>query len=93
MFLTTVKLRGKSSKRKEIVQTLHELSDRMKGDDSCVKADLYQDIDNKDTLYFLEEWQTRKSMDKQNKSEFCAVLLGMDSLLVESLEIIRAEII
>lgn len=70
--------------------TLQELSNRMKSDDGCVKADLYQDINDEDILYLLEEWQSRGSLHEHRESEFAAVIRGMSSLLVDSVEIKQA---
>lgn len=90
MILTTIKIHGRSEKRKEIVQTIKALSEQLAQDNGCMKADLYQDLDDKDTLYFLEEWLTRKDLDKYKTSKSLAVLLGLETLLTESLEIKHA---
>ncbi|GAB6193602.1 putative quinol monooxygenase [Desulfocastanea catecholica] len=87
MILTTIKLHGRAEKRKEIIQTLRELANQLAEEEGCLKAEIYQDIDNKDRLYFMEEWQTRKDLDKYKKSRSLAVILGLESLLVEELEI------
>ncbi len=93
MFLTTVKLHGLPAKRKEIILTLQELAKRMKSVSGCSKADLYQDVLDKNKLYFLEECPIGPGLEQDTKSEFAAVLRGMQSLLAESVEIIQAKII
>ena len=90
MILTTIRVHGKTSKRKEIVQTIKDLADKTAKDKGCLKADLYMDMEDKDTLYFLEEWNTKRDLEKYKTSKSLAVLLGVEALLVESLEIKHA---
>lgn len=87
MILTTIRLNSRPQKRKEIIQTLRDLADQMENEQGCLKAELYQDIEKQDTLYLMEEWQTRQDLEKYKKSRSLAVLLGLETLLVESLEI------
>jgi quinol monooxygenase YgiN len=90
MILTTIKVHGQSAKRKEIIQTINELAGRMAEDKGCLKADLYIDIEDKDTFYFMEEWSTQDDLEKYKNSRSLSVLLGLETLLVESLEIKHA---
>ena len=90
MILTTIKVHGQPAKRKEIIQTINELADQMAEEEGCLKADLYNDLEDKDTFYFMEEWSTKKDLDKFQNSRSLSVLLGLESLLVESLEIKHA---
>jgi quinol monooxygenase YgiN len=90
MILTTIKVHGQTAKRKEIIQTIRELAGRMTEDKGCLKANLYMDLEDKDTLYFMEEWRTRSDLEKYKNSKSLTVLLGLESLLVEGLEIKHA---
>ena len=90
MILTTIKVHGQPNKRKEIIQTIHALAGEMIQDEGCFKADLYQDVEDHDILYFMEEWLTIKDLNKYKKSRSLAVLLGLETLLMESLEIKHA---
>ena len=90
MILTTIKVHGQSAKRKEIIQTINELAGRLADDEGCLKADLYVDIDDNDTFYFMEEWSTQVDLEKYKKSKSLSVLLGLESLSVEGLEIKHA---
>lgn len=90
MIITTIKIRGRAETRKEIAQTIKGLTEQLTKDGGCVKADLYQDLDDKDTFYFMEEWQTRKALEKHKTSKYMAVLFGLETLLAESVEINHA---
>ncbi len=90
MIVTTIKIHGLSQKRREILQTIKGLADQVVKDGGCTKADFYQDIENKDIFYLMEEWQTVDDLEKFLKSRSLAVLLGLDNLLAERLEIKHA---
>ena len=87
MIITTIKIQGNPAKRKEIVLTVEGLTEKMRKSAGCLRADLYQDLENKDTFYILEEWQTIKDLENYKASKSMAVLLGTEPLLTGALEI------
>jgi quinol monooxygenase YgiN len=87
MIITTIKIHGLPQKRKEILQTIKGLVDQMAKDDGCKRADLYRDLYDRDVFYIMEEWKTVSDLEKHKKSKSLAILFGLESLLVESLEI------
>ena len=87
MIMTTIKLPGISGKRREIIQTIQGIINQSAENKGCLKADLYQGIDDKDILYFNEEWQTEKDLEEFKASKFMAVLKGLGPLLEEPLKI------
>ncbi len=90
MIITTIKILCRQGKRKEIVQTIKGLTEQLIKERGCVKADLYQDLDDQDTLYFAQEWQTIGDLEKHKTSKFLAVLLGLETLLAASVEVKHA---
>jgi quinol monooxygenase YgiN len=80
-------MKGRSDKRKEIVQTLNGISDQIRLKKGCLNAKNYQDIDNEDIFYLVEEWETQQDMDDFMKSHLFAALLGIQTILVEKPEI------
>ena len=91
MIITTIKIHGLKQKRKEIFQTLTELVDEMPAKQAgCLRANLYEDLENKDIHYLMEEWATRKDLEDYRKSGSLAVLLGLEALLVEEIDIKHA---
>ena len=63
MIITTIKIHGRARNRKEIVQTIKGLMEQLTKDGGCVKADLFQDLDDEDTFYLMEEWQSKKILE------------------------------
>lgn len=70
-------------KQKELVQTLLSMVGSMEKDVNCLSYALFCNIEDKNLLSLLEEWKTRKALDRHLKSEMFGVLLGTRSLLNE----------
>ena len=68
-------------KQKELVQTILSMIGPMEKGAGCLSYALFCNIENKNLLNLLEEWQTRKDLDRHLKSEKFSVLLGAKSLL------------
>lgn len=68
-------------KQKELVQTILSMIGPMEKEAGCLSYALFCNIENKNLLNLLEEWQTRKDLDRHLKSEMFSVLLGAKSLL------------
>lgn len=90
MLLTTIRIHGRPEKRKEIMQAIRGLVVKVAREKGCLKVNIYQDIEDKDTLYLFEEWQTMDDLENYKKSNTLSVLLGLESLLSESLQIKHA---
>ena len=84
MIITTIKILCRKGKKKEIVQTIKGLTEQLIKEVGCVKADLYQDLDDQDTFCFTQEWQTRGGLEKHKTSKSLVVLLGLETLPAES---------
>jgi len=74
-------------KQKELEQTLLSMVGPMEKEAGCLNYALFCDIENKNLLSLVAEWQTRKYLDHHLKSEMFGVLLGTKSLLKEPHEI------
>lgn len=90
MIITIIKIHSRAQNKKEIVQTIRDLTVQLIKEGDCVKADLYQDLDDQNTLYFFVEWQSREALEKYKTSKSPAVLLGLETLLADSVEINHA---
>jgi len=70
-------------KQKELVQTLLSMIEPMEKEAGCLSYALFCNMEDKNLLNLLEEWQTRKELDQHLRSEIFGVLLGTKSLLIE----------
>lgn len=87
MILTIIKMHGRSTKRKEILQTVKELDNLVSQQEGCVGAGYYEDLDNIDIHYILEEWESRQDLERYMRSKSYNALLGIEALLTQPLQI------
>lgn len=83
MFISSIRMKGRSDKRKEIIQTLSGISYQVRRKKGCLNAKSYQAIDDKDAFYLVEEWRTQQDMEEYMSSKLFAALLGIKTILVE----------
>ncbi len=81
MIIVRISMQVLADKQKEVVQTLLSLMAPMEKESGCLSYAFLSDIENKNILYVLEEWETRKKLDNHLKSDLFGVLLGIKSLL------------
>lgn len=86
MITTKIKLHFHSKNRKEVSQTLDRLSMQDLKAEGCRKAEVWRDVDDKNILYFVEEWASDKALEKHKRSKTMGVLFGLQYLLVEGLQ-------
>ena len=70
-------------KQKELLQTLSSIIWPMGMEPGCLAYAAFCDIEDKNLLVLLQEWQTRKDLDHHLRSEMFGVLMGTRSLLNE----------
>jgi quinol monooxygenase YgiN len=71
-------------KQKEVVQTLLSLMSPMKREVGCLSYALLCDMEDKNMLYVLQEWESREELNHHLKSDMFGILLGTKSLLYHS---------
>ena len=81
MIVVRISINVLPEKQKELVQTILSMIGPMEKEAGCLSYALFCNIENKNLLNLLEEWQTRKDLDRHLKSEMFSVLLGAKSLL------------
>lgn len=93
MIIATVKMKGRDDKRREIMQTITGIADQVKQCKGCVGAHCYQDLNDQNTFYHIQEWQSRQELDEHLSSKLFSALLGLKTILAESpeVEVLRRE--
>ena len=59
----------------------------MKRIEGCVDTRIYQDTDDENIFFLVEEWQQQRHLDNHIKTKLFAALLGIKVLLVKKPEI------
>ncbi|MCF8028009.1 MAG: antibiotic biosynthesis monooxygenase [Desulfobacteraceae bacterium] len=81
MIIVRISMQVLAEKQKEVLQTLLSLMAPMEKEPGCLGYALLSDIKDKNTLYVLEEWESRQKLNNHLKSDLFGVLLGIKSLL------------
>ena len=81
MILVTIKIAVRSTKQKELAQTLCALAGRVRKEAGCVSSAFYCDVEKVNALCVLEEWATQADLDTHLRSDNFHVLLGAVKLL------------
>jgi len=68
-------------KQKEVVQTLQSMMSPMERQAGCLSYSLLCDLEDRNLLCVLEEWESRKELDHHLKSDIFGALMGTRSLL------------
>ena len=55
--------------------------------DGCRDTKIYQDMDDENTFFMVEEWQKQRQLDDHMKSSLFSALLGIKGLLTKEPEI------
>lgn len=87
MYVSSIRMKGRPGKRKEIIQTINGVLDQLKLKTGCLDVASYQDLADENIFYVVEEWQTEQDMNEYLHSKLFAVLLGIKAILVEMPEV------
>jgi quinol monooxygenase YgiN len=83
MIVVRITMNVLPEKQKELVQTLLSMMGSMEKETGCLSYALFGNIEDKNLLNLLQEWETRKDLDHHLGSQLFGVLLGTKSLLCE----------
>ena len=83
MIVVKITMNVLPEKQKELVQTLLSMIGSMEAEAGCLSYALFCNMEDKNLLNLLEEWQTRKALNQHLRSDMFGVLLGTKSLLIE----------
>ena len=87
MITATIKLHGRPEKRREILLTIKGLVNQLNKGTNCNQVKLYQEIDDEDTFFLVEDWANGHDLDEYLTSQLFKVLLGVQPILEDPLEI------
>jgi len=83
MIVAAVTLKGRQDKRREIMQTISGIADQVRRCEGCFGVNCYQDINDRNVFYYVQQWRSREDLDGHLNSKLFAALLGIKSILAE----------
>jgi len=87
MILTHIKMNVRPEKRKELWQTISSIVQEVRRENGCVDSTFYQNAENENDFFVVEEWETRQELDEYLRSAGFTVMMGAGSLLSRPPEI------
>ena len=75
-------------KRKEVMQTLLSMIEPTGQEKGCLGYQVFQNIEDKNSVSIIGEWETREDLDCHMRSDRFGILLGTKSLLKEKQEVL-----
>lgn len=59
----------KEEKMSEVLGIIKELIEETRKEEGCIKYELFQDLQNKGVITFIEEWENMETLQKHMNSE------------------------
>ena len=77
MVVVTFKLHGNPGKQLEISQSVKGIAAKVKKLDGCIDTKVYQDVDDENIYFLVEEWENQLKLDDYMKTSLFSALLGI----------------
>jgi len=79
MIISTLRIVTAPKSRAEVIRTLTAQLGPLRVQPGCLRCDLYQDIENRETITLVEEWESQVDLDLRLRSEeYRAVLAAIE---------------
>jgi quinol monooxygenase YgiN len=92
LYIASVFLRVRPSKRPEVLSAIRQLMRSMRGSPACEMCRFLGSADDENTFVLTCEWSTQEALDELLKSKEFQVLRGMRMLLQKDTELILDEV-
>jgi quinol monooxygenase YgiN len=69
MVISTLRIVTAAKSRAQVVRTLIAQLGPLRVQPGCLRCDLYQDIENRETVTLVEEWESQAELDHRLRSE------------------------
>jgi quinol monooxygenase YgiN len=87
MIFVRIKLHVRPEKELEFTQTLLSIVEPARKEVGCISYSFYRNVEDNYCYYLLEEWKSKKDLNRHMVTTRFRVLLGLKSLLSKPLQI------
>jgi len=87
MLTVIISMTAHPEKCLELKQTLLALIEPTRKEKGCLRCDVFEDIENENSFFVVEHWETQTDLDGHQESDRFAVLMGARSLLSSEPEV------
>jgi quinol monooxygenase YgiN len=87
LVIILIKMKVLPVKRRELLQTLNSIAKQVRNESGCLKAVVFQNVEDDNELLLIEEWSTQKDSDTHLDSDLFTILRGARVLMRQPPEI------
>ena len=77
MIILTLRLMVSDKRREDFMNSAKLILGPTRIQSGCMSCRLYQDLDEPDAVYLVEEWESREKLDRHFNSEQCRIMLSL----------------
>ena len=77
MITVTLRMKVSDKRRREIINSARLILGPTSFQSGCISCRLYQDLDEPDGVFLVEEWESREKLDRHFNSEQCRIILSL----------------
>jgi quinol monooxygenase YgiN len=84
MIIVTLRMKVPGERRKDFLDSARLILGPTKVQPGCISCGFYQDLNDADTALYVEEWESRESLEHHIKSNPYRIILSLMDLCRES---------
>jgi quinol monooxygenase YgiN len=77
MITVTLRMKVSHKRRQDFMNSARLILGPTRIKPGCISCRLYQDLDEPDAVFLMEEWESREKLDRHLKSEQCRIILSL----------------
>lgn len=77
MITVTLRLKVPDKRRQDFMNSAKLILGPTRIQSGCMSCRLYQDLDEPDAVFLVEEWESREKLDRHFNSEQCRIILSL----------------
>lgn len=85
--LATLRMVVRPERRDDLLETIRGMLEPVRVERGCLSYRLYEDVEDRNTFFLVEEWKTRKDLESHVRTDNQRRLLALMDLLSEQPEL------
>ena len=77
MITVTLRIKVSDKRRQDFINSAKLILGPTRIQPGCMSCRLYQDLDEPDAVFLVEEWESREKLDRHFSSEQCRIMLSL----------------
>ena len=77
MIIVSLRLKVSHERRKEFMNSARLILGPTTVQPGCISCRIYQDLDEPDAVFLVEEWESRGKLNRHFNSEQCRIILSL----------------